>query len=92
MLAPNFILFRMILAIVGLLHFHIVGAQGRLPPNTPQWRADYFELKLLRKEPVQGHSDASHLPESRKQITLPVLRRKKASLSPEIGTLKLRKL
>ena len=35
------------------------GGQGRLPPNMPLWHSiDYFELKLLKKQPVQeGQSD-----------------------------------
>ena len=32
----------------------VVGAQGRPPPNIPQWHIDYFELKLLEKH--KGHS------------------------------------
>ena len=28
--------------------YHIVGTQGRLPPNVPQWYIHYFELKLLK--------------------------------------------
>lgn len=36
----------------------MVRAWGRLPPKIPQWRNDYFELKLLDQQPVQeGHVD-----------------------------------
>ena len=28
-------------------HIESVGAQGSLPPNTPQWHVDCFEIKLL---------------------------------------------
>lgn len=31
--------------------------QGKLLPNMPLWNTDYFELKVLEKQPVQGHSD-----------------------------------
>lgn len=31
-----------------------VGVKVRLPQNVPQWHTDYFELKLLKKWPVQG--------------------------------------
>ena len=32
------------------------GAQGRPPQSVPQCHIDYFELKLLRKKPMQeGH-------------------------------------
>ena len=35
-----------------------VGAQGRPPQNVPQRHMDYFELKLLNKQPMQErHSD-----------------------------------
>lgn len=34
-----------------------VGAQGTPPQNITQWHTDYFELKLLEKQPVQGHTD-----------------------------------
>ena len=34
------------------------GGQGRLPPNMPLWHIiDYFELKLLKKQPMQEQSD-----------------------------------
>ena len=28
------------------------GAQAPLPLNVPQWHIDYFELKLLREDPM----------------------------------------
>ena len=44
----------------------LLGAQGRRPPNTPQWH--YFDLKLFKKWPVQeGHSDSP--PDPSKQET-----------------------
>ena len=70
----------------------IVGAQGRLPQNTPQWHIDYFTLMLLKKRPMQeGHSDPPLcLPESRKQISLvqgalSLPGGRKTSLSSKIG-------
>ena len=36
---------------------------GRPPQNVPPWHVDYFELKLLKKQPMQeGHSDAPLCP------------------------------
>ena len=44
-------------------------AQDRLFPSMPKWNIDYFELKLLEKQLVQGHSDPPLYPrESRKLI------------------------
>ena len=45
-----------------------VGAQGRPPQSTPQRHIDDFELKLLKKQPMQeGYSDPPFcLPKSRK--------------------------
>ena len=37
---------------------HGTEAQGKVIQNMPQCRIDYFELKLLKKQPVQeGHLD-----------------------------------
>ena len=43
-------------------------AQSRLPPSKSQGHIDYFELKLLKKQPMQErHSEPPfHLLESRK--------------------------
>lgn len=39
-------------------HFTCVGAQGRLPPNVPQWHIDYCEFQFLKTLPMQeGHFD-----------------------------------
>ena len=47
-----------------------VGAQGRLPQNMLLWHLDYFELKLLKKQPVQkGDPDTPLSPESKKLIS-----------------------
>lgn len=46
----------------------VVRAQGRLPSSKSQGHVDYFELKLLKKQPMQEkHSEPPfHLLESRK--------------------------
>ena len=46
----------------------VVEAHGRPPQDVSQWHIDYFELKLLKKWPVQeGHSEPPFcLPENRK--------------------------
>ena len=31
----------------------VVGPQGESSPNASQWHTDYFELKLLKKKPMQ---------------------------------------
>lgn len=46
------------------------GEQNLPPPNLPLWRIDYFELKLLKKQMVQGgHSDLLCSPDSRKSVS-----------------------
>ena len=35
------------------------GAQVPLPLNVPQWHIDYFELKLLREDPIQESSQVT---------------------------------
>ena len=72
--------------------FGSVGAQGRPPPNVPEWHVEYFELKLLKKWAMrEGHSDLPFcLPESRKEIShlkgaLPSSGTKRTPLLPEIG-------
>ena len=35
---------------------NILGAQGPPPLNLSQWHIDYFELKLLREDPMQESS------------------------------------
>lgn len=37
--------------------FCFAGIQDRLPLNVPQWYTDYFELKLLQKQPLAGGGD-----------------------------------
>lgn len=53
--------------VISVLSFYVtsVGAQGGPPQNVPQWYTDSFELKLLKKWPMQeGYSDPP-FPESR---------------------------
>ena len=39
------------------------GVQGKTAQNMPLWHIDYFELKLLKKQPVQeGHVDPPLFP------------------------------
>ena len=38
----------------------VLGAQDRLPQDTPQWHSDYFELKLLEKELVETKDIKKH--------------------------------
>lgn len=42
------------------------GAQGRLPPDMPQYHIGYFELNLLKKQAGQEHSGLPLSPEVRK--------------------------
>lgn len=36
----------------------LLGPRAGFLQNLPQWRVDYFDLKLLKKQPMQeGHSD-----------------------------------
>ena len=70
----------------------VVGTQDRLPQKVSQWHIHYVELKLLGKQPVQGHPLLS--PKGRNCVSLingvlPALRNKKTFLSPEIGIFKL---
>ena len=69
-----------------------IGALGRPPQNVPQWHIDYFELKLLKKQPMQGGCSHSPfcLPESRKYISHvksapPASGSRRTPLSPETG-------
>lgn len=51
-----------------------VGAPGRPPRRISLWHIDYFELKLLERQPVQeGHPDllSSHPPPRKQEINLP---------------------
>ena len=36
-----------------------LGTQGPLSLNVPQWHIDYFELKLLREDPMQESSQVT---------------------------------
>ena len=38
-------------------HDTSASAQGRPPPNMPQWHIDCFELKLLEKQQVEKKND-----------------------------------
>lgn len=63
--------------------------------TVPEWHTDDFEWKLPGEQLVQGHSGSTLSPKSKQETsrvkgTLSVLRSKKTSFSPEIGTLELR--
>lgn len=83
------------------LHFQSrltgIEAQGRPPRNVLQWYVNYFTLKPLGKQLMQGHLDPL-LPPSKQEINPPYekypscTRKHKTSLLPEVGTLKPRKL
>lgn len=83
----------------GKLHPWEDGEEGQnmsLPPNMPLWRTDYFELKILTKELVQGPRPLCS-PESRRLIShmteaFPIRRGPKTLSPQETGNLGLRRL